>query len=241
MPKRELPSRAAGLFADGAPEAKPVTAAYRANIDGGSRGNPGPAAYGVVIRDAKGDVVARLKKYIGRMTNNVAEYYGLIAALDYVQSQGVKALRIESDSELLVKQMRGQYKVRSPELQPLYERARKMAAALESFRIDHVYREQNREADALANEAMDEVEGGAPTRSPKSAKSPGTATAGVGSAATVGASATQPKSDQPRGPVGEVRKIRARFRSGVLYLLEDVDLPDGVEVDVLLRLLPPKS
>ncbi|MGA2429483.1 MAG: reverse transcriptase-like protein [Candidatus Acidiferrum sp.] len=222
MAKRVPTSRAAGLFPDGAPEAKIVTAAYRANIDGGSRGNPGPAAYGVVIRDAKGDVVAKLKKYIGRMTNNVAEYYGLIAALDYMQSQGIKALRIESDSELLVKQMRGQYKVRSPELQPLYERARKMAAALESFRIDHVYREQNREADALANEAMDEVESAAP----KSAKL---------------AAIPTPKKSEARGPVGEVRKIRARFRSGVLYLLEDVDLPDGVEVDVLLRLLPPKS
>jgi ribonuclease HI len=220
MAKRVLPARAAGLFADGAPEAKSAPA-YRANIDGGSRGNPGPAAYGVVIRDPKGEVVAKLKKYIGRMTNNVAEYYGLIAALDYMQSQGIKALRIESDSELLVKQMRGQYKVRSPELQPLFERARKMSQALESFRIDHVYREQNREADALANEAMDEVEGAAP----KSAKL---------------AAIPTPKAET-RGPVGEVRKIRARFRSGVLYLLEDVDLPDGVEVDVLLRLLPPKS
>ena len=221
MAKRVLPARAAGLFVDGAPEAKSATPAYRANIDGGSRGNPGPAAYGVVIRDAKGEVVAKLKKYIGRMTNNVAEYYGLIAALDYVQSQGIKALRIESDSELLVKQMRGQYKVRSPELQPLFERARKMSQALESFRIDHVYREQNREADALANEAMDEVESVAP----KSAKL---------------AAIPTPK-PEARGPIGEVRKIRARFRSGVLYLLEDVDLPDGVEVDVLLRLLPPKS
>ena len=224
MAKRVLPPRVAGLFADGAPEAKTVAAAYRANIDGGSRGNPGPAAYGVVIRDAKGDIVAKLKKYIGRMTNNVAEYYGLIAALDYMQSQGIKALRIESDSELLVKQMRGQYKVRSPELQPLFERARKMSQALESFRIDHVYREQNREADALANEAMDEVEGG----SAKSAR------------AAAAAPTPAPKSET-RAPVGEVRKIRARFRSGVLYLLEDVDLPDGVEVDVLLRLLPPKS
>jgi ribonuclease HI len=225
MAKRVQPPRVAGLFADGASEAKPVAAAYRANIDGGSRGNPGPAAYGVVIRDAKGDIVARLKKYIGRMTNNVAEYYGLIAALDYMQSQGIKALRIESDSELLVKQMRGQYKVRSPELQPLFERARKMSQALESFRIDHVYREQNREADALANEAMDEVEGG----SVKSAKAAGVA------------APTPAAKSETRAPVGEVRKIRARFRSGVLYLLEDVDLPDGVEVDVLLRLLPPKS
>jgi ribonuclease HI len=224
MAKRVPPPRVAGLFADGASEAKPVAAAYRANIDGGSRGNPGPAAYGVVIRDAKGDIVARLKKYIGRMTNNVAEYYGLIAALDYMQSQGIRALRIESDSELLVKQMRGQYKVRSPELQPLFERARKMSQALESFRIDHVYREQNREADALANEAMDEVEGG----SAKSAKA-------------AAAAPTPAAKSETRAPVGEVRKIRARFRSGVLYLLEDVDLPDGVEVDVLLRLLPPKS
>jgi ribonuclease HI len=214
--------RGAELSADGAPEAKPAgAAAYRANIDGGSRGNPGPASYGGVIRDPKGDIVAKLKKYIGRMTNNVAEYYGLIAALDYVQSQGIKLLRIESDSELLVKQMRGLYKVRSPELQPLYERARKMAAALESFRIDHVYREQNREADALANEALDEVEGGAP----KPAKS----------------AAPAPPKSPARGPVGEVRKIRARFRSGVLYLLEDVDLPDGIEVDVLLRMPTPKS
>lgn len=224
MAKRVLPPRVAGLFADGASEAKPVAAAYRANIDGGSRGNPGPAAYGVVIRDAKGDIVARLKKYIGRMTNNVAEYYGLIAALDYMQSQGIRALRIESDSELLVKQMRGQYKVRSPELQPLFERARKMSQSLESFRIDHVYREQNREADALANEAMDEVEGGS-----------------VKSAKAAAAAPTPAAKSETRAPVGEVRKIRARFRSGVLYLLEDVDLPDGVEVDVLLRLLPPKS
>ncbi len=222
MTKRVPTPRAAGLFADGAPEAKPAAAAHRANIDGGSRGNPGPASYGVVVRDAQGDIVAKLKKYIGRMTNNVAEYYGLIAALDYAESKGIKTLRIESDSELLVKQMRGQYTVRSPELQPLFERARKMSAALESFRIDHVYREQNREADALANEALDEVESAAP----KSAKL---------------AAIPTPKKSESRGPVGEVRKIRARFRSGVLYLLEDVDLPDGTEVDVLLRLLPPKS
>src|SRR3984893_2013406 len=170
MIRRSTSSRESGLFAGSDPEPKPRAAAFQANIDGGSRGNPGPASYGVVVRNERGDIVAKLKKYIGRMTNNVAEYYGLIAALDYMQSQGIKALRIESDSELLVKQMRGQYKVRSPELQPLFERARKMAAALESFRIDHVYREQNREADALANEAMDEVEGGAPTKSLKSAK-----------------------------------------------------------------------
>jgi ribonuclease HI len=148
----------AGLFGDAAPDSpKHTVAAYRANIDGGSRGNPGPAAYGVVIRDPRGEVVARLKKYIGRNTNNVAEYFGLIAALDYTQSHGVRALRVESDSELLVKQMRGHYKVKSDDLKPLFERAKKMASALESFRIDHVYREQNREADALVNQALDET------------------------------------------------------------------------------------
>src|ERR1700685_865627 len=140
MAKRVPTSPAAGLFADGAPEAKIMTAAYRANIDGGSRGNPGPASYGVVIRDAKGEIVAKLKKYIGRTTNNVAEYYGLIAALDYAQSHSIKALQIESDSELLVKQMRGQYKVKSEDLRPLFERAKKMSATFDSFGINHVYR-----------------------------------------------------------------------------------------------------
>jgi ribonuclease HI len=213
MPPRAKPPRGAGLFPGTEPQAKPATAAYRANIDGGSRGNPGPASYGVLIRDARGETVARLKKYIGRMTNNVAEYYGLIAALDYAQSHNIRALRVESDSELLVKQMRGQYKVKSEDLQPLFERAKKMSQSFESFRIDHVYREQNREADALANEALDE-------------------TGKVAPGAAV--EAKRPASDAKPGP----RRIRARFRSGVLYLLEDVDLPDGTEVEILLRILP---
>jgi ribonuclease HI len=178
--------------------------------------------------------VARLKKFIGRMTNNVAEYYGLIAALDYAESQGIRALRIESDSELLVKQMKGLYKVRREELAPLYERAKKMSAALDSFRIDHVYREHNREADALANQAMDEVEG--PDAKPRSER--GAKTAAASSKAPAPAAAPKPQA-LPALP-SDVRKIRARFRSGVLYLLEDVELPDGIEVDVLLR-LPRKS
>ena len=246
MPKRSSPPEGARLFGDAASDPKPAanaTPAYRANIDGGSRGNPGPAAYGVLIRDAKGEPVARLKKFIGRMTNNVAEYYGLIAALDYVEAQGIRALRIESDSELLVKQMKGLYKVRSPELAPLYERARKMAAALDSFRIDHVYREHNREADALANEAMDEVEGpdakprGSKAASP-SPKSPASG-AGDGRSATAATPAAAPGS-APKGLPSDVRKIRARYRAGVLYLLEDLEIPDGIELDILIK-LPRKS
>jgi ribonuclease HI len=213
MVKRQQSPRGAGLFADTPHEPKPAPAAHRANIDGGSRGNPGPASYGVVIRDPRGEIVARLKKYIGRMTNNVAEYYGLIAALDYAQSHGIRALRIESDSELLVQQMRGRYKVKSTDLLPLFERAKKMSQSLESFRIDHVYREQNREADALANEALDGTSG-----APNTSSSP---------------SKAKVRSGNP-----EPRRIRARFRGGVLYLLEDVDLPDGIEVEIQLHLLP---
>ncbi len=206
MPRRRPTAKGKSLFGDAAPEPKPGAAAYRANIDGASRGNPGPAAYGVVIRDGRGEIVSRLKKYIGRATNNVAEYYGLIAAMDYAQSHGVRAVRVESDSELLVKQMRGLYKVKSADLQPLFERAKKMAQAFESFRIDHVYREQNREADALANEALDETEGKAARPVLKS----------------------EPALAANSGP----RRIRARFRGGILYLLEDVELPDGTVVEV---------
>jgi ribonuclease HI len=249
MPKRSSPPEGARLFGDAAPDSKHAAthgtaAAHRANIDGGSRGNPGPAAYGVIVRDPKGEIVARLKKYIGRMTNNVAEYYGLIAALDYVESQGIRALRIESDSELLVKQMKGLYKVRSEELAPLYERAKKMSAALDSFRIDHVYREHNREADALANQAMDEVEGpDAKPRGERGAKAAAKAAAPTASAAN--SNAPSPAVPKPQAPAtsalpSDVRKIRARYRSGVLYLLEDLEMPDGIELDVLLK-LPRKS
>jgi len=168
-----------------------------------------------------------LKKYIGRMTNNVAEYYGLIAALDYAESHGVRAIRVESDSELLVKQMRGQYKVKSEDLRPLFERAQKMSKAFDSFRIEHVYREQNREADALANEALDETE----------EKTHGAATAKKTEPASPKSVPPSPKPEAASSRP-EPRKIQARFRGGVLYLLEDVELPDGMVVDVTIHLRP---
>jgi ribonuclease HI len=216
MKKATLPHRSAGLFGNHEPEAKPsAPAAWRANIDGGSRGNPGPAAYGVVIRNPRGEIVGRLKKFIGRTTNNVAEYYGLIAALDYAQSNSIRALHIESDSELLVKQMRGQYKVKSADLQPLFERAKKMSQSFAAFRINHVYREQNREADALANEAMDEVSGAPRAENGKAKSEKANSTSASAASAAI--------------------RVRARFRSGVLYPLEDINLPDGAEVEILLR------
>jgi ribonuclease HI len=126
-----------------------------AHIDGGARGNPGPAGYGIVVRDSAGKQIAELSEFLGHRTNNFAEYSALIAALEYARRNGHTALKVVSDSELLVRQMNGQYKVKSPDLRPLYERARSLVRQFEWFSIEHARREQNREADRLANEAMD--------------------------------------------------------------------------------------
>ncbi|MBV8673566.1 MAG: ribonuclease HI family protein [Acidobacteriaceae bacterium] len=126
-----------------------------AYCDGGSRGNPGPAGFGVHIEDADGKTLAQLSEYIGRKTNNFAEYSGLLTALNYALEQGYSRLKVVSDSELMVKQIKGQYRVQSPELRPLYEEAKRRIARLDSFQIQHVLREKNRHADRLANEAMD--------------------------------------------------------------------------------------
>jgi ribonuclease HI len=126
-----------------------------AYIDGGARGNPGPAGYGVVIEDEAGKKVAALSEYLGHQTNNYAEYSGLLSALRYVVGHGHKALRVVSDSELMVKQIRGEYKVKNLALQGLHRAAKELIGKLEWFVIGHVLREKNREADKLANEAMD--------------------------------------------------------------------------------------
>ncbi len=127
-----------------------------AHVDGGARGNPGPSGYGVVLEDHAGRRIAELSKYLGHQTNNYAEYMGLLAALEYCADHGFKALEVISDSELLVKQLNGQYKVRSPHLLELFRRAKARISGMDFFRIRHVRREQNAEADALANRAMDE-------------------------------------------------------------------------------------
>src|ERR1700733_7398306 len=153
-PAKLTPPGSARLFTD-AHLAGPPAGVHIANIDGASRGNPGPASYAVVLRDASGKIVLELAKHIGRETNNVAEYYALLAALDYAATHDIPALRIRSDSELLVRQMQGRYKVKSPDLKPLHERAAKMTKQLTYFAIEHVRREMNSEADALANRALD--------------------------------------------------------------------------------------
>ena len=128
---------------------------FTAHCDGGARGNPGPAGFGAVIEDPEGKVVARLSEYLGKQTNNFAEYSGLLAVLDWALKNGAKRLCMVSDSELMVRQMKGQYKVKAPGLKPLWEEAQKRAARLEDFEMRHTLRGGNKEADRLANEAMD--------------------------------------------------------------------------------------
>jgi ribonuclease HI len=145
------------LFEKSEPGAKPRSAspAIKANIDGGARGNPGPSAYGVIVRDAKGEIIAELSDYLGIQTNNYAEYSGLLAALDFAVREKYLSLKVLSDSELLVRQMQGRYKVKSPGLIDLYDRARALVRKLEHFSIDHVLRQYNKDADALVNQVLD--------------------------------------------------------------------------------------
>ncbi len=126
-----------------------------AHSDGGARGNPGPAGYGVVVKDNHGKKVAALSEYLGHQTNNFAEYQGLIAALEYALQHGPRALKLISDSELLVRQIKGIYKVKNATLQDLHARAKQLINQMEWFSIDHALREHNQEADRLANAAMD--------------------------------------------------------------------------------------
>jgi probable phosphoglycerate mutase len=129
---------------------------FTAHCDGGSRGNPGPSGYGAVVEDSKGQVVARLSRFLGVQTNNYAEYSGLLAVLEWAIENGARRLRVVSDSELMVKQMKGLYKVKSPGLIPLWQEAGRLKGHLEGFEMRHTLRGGNKEADRLANEAMDE-------------------------------------------------------------------------------------
>jgi probable phosphoglycerate mutase len=201
-----------------------------ANIDGASRGNPGPASYGVVLRDPDGNKILELAKNIGRETNNVAEYFALLAALDYAALHGITALRIRSDSELLVRQMQGVYKVKSPDLKPLQERAAKLTRQLQYFAIEHVRRELNKDADTLANVALD---GGGTAKIKNRQLSD--ATRAIEPARASSEITRTRQVEQPILP----RALRARYIKGSLILNEPMDLPEGTEV-VLEVTLPPK-
>ena len=130
----------------------------RAYIDGGARGNPGPAGYGVRIENENGELIGELYGGLGINTNNVAEYNGLLAALEWAVAHNQRRVDIRADSELLIKQMRGEYRVKHPGLQPLAARARSLVAQLDDVNFEHVRREFNKEADRLSNLGMDEAE-----------------------------------------------------------------------------------
>jgi ribonuclease HI len=156
MPTSHKPQ--SGLFAppDTSGEAPAAKGNWiSAHCDGGARGNPGPAGFGVYVQSHEGMVLAELSEFIGFKTNNVAEYSGLLAALDFALQNGHPRLRVVSDSELMVKQIQGKYKVNSPDLKPLHEAAKKKIAQLEAFQIEHALRAKNKHADRLANLAMD--------------------------------------------------------------------------------------
>ncbi|HXY04696.1 MAG TPA: ribonuclease HI family protein [Terriglobales bacterium] len=151
-----IPSRLRTLHRDLFEDARKAHQHYLvAYIDGGARGNPGPSGYGVVMQDEGGRKIATLSQYLGHQTNNFAEYQALIAALEYAIQHGCKALKVISDSELLVRQINGIYKVKNPTLKDLHARARQLIGELDWFSITHVLRNKNQEADRLANAAMD--------------------------------------------------------------------------------------
>ena len=130
-----------------------------ANTDGGARGNPGPAGFGVFLSDQKGQKLGEISQYLGEQTNNYAEYSALLAALEWAIANGHRNLQVVSDSELMVKQIRGEYKVRNENLQPLFEKAKRLISQLDWFEARHVLRGENKKADGLANAAMDKGSG----------------------------------------------------------------------------------
>jgi len=138
-----------------------MTDAIVAYIDGGARGNPGPAGYGVRVEQPDGTVIEEFGESIGTATNNVAEYRALVAALEWAKRHGHKRLHVRSDSLLLVQQMLGRFKVKHPNLQPLYAKARLLAHEIGRVTFEHVGREKNAHADRLANDAMDDAAGAA--------------------------------------------------------------------------------
>lgn len=180
-----------------------------AHIDGAARGNPGPAAYAVVMETTGGAPVAAFAKFLGETTNNIAEYQGLLAALDHALNHHFLRLSIITDSELMARQIAGRYKVRSPGLKPLHEKAQAMIARLESFSIRHVLRERNRQADRLANQALDDAEAG------------------------IAPPAVAPRASKPAP--AEPLRAAAFFQGGVLKPLAPLPLHDGEEVELEIR------
>ena len=182
-----------------------------AHCDGGARGNPGPAGYGAVLQTEDGETLAELSEFLGVRTNNYAEYSGLLGVLAWALEHGHRRLRVVSDSELMVKQIQGRFKVNSPDLKPLWTEARSRIAKLDEFQITHALRHKNKEADRLANLAMDRG---------------------------MGRDSAEPKRElkatpYPKHPASASPMLRGFTRDGVVHLLGEVKLPDGVFVKIV--------
>jgi probable phosphoglycerate mutase len=219
------------------PAADASSERFTAHCDGGSRGNPGPSGYGAVIESAQGRVVAELSQYLGIQTNNYAEYSGLLGVLQWAVEHNIKRLCVVSDSELMVKQMQGKYKVASPILRPLYEEARKLSRRIESFEMRHTLRGGNKEADRLANEAMDRGMG--KSAIPKVGKPADFETVRMPISRPAGQPASAPASQPaaprptPRLAAKPARQILEGYvKNGVVHLLEG-ELPDGIFVKII--------
>jgi ribonuclease HI len=222
-----MPSRptAPSLFSD-PPASQPASNAGKslwinAHCDGGARGNPGPAGFGALIQDDQGMVIAELSEFLGIRTNNYAEYSGLLACLQFALDHHHPRLRVVSDSELMVKQIQGKYKVNSPDLKPLWQEARNRIARLEAFEISHALRHKNKDADRLANEAMD--------RGMKRPHAPGQP-----APPPLKANPYPIKSEAPADPYSKAdTMLRGFTKNGTIHLLGNATLPDGVFVKII--------
>jgi len=240
---------------------KPKPAVWiNAHCDGGARGNPGPSGYGALIQAADGSVIAELSEYLGLRTNNFAEYSGLLGCLDFAVKNGYPRLRVVSDSELMVKQIQGKYQVKSPDLKPLYEEAKRRIAKLDGFEISHALRHKNKDADRLANDAMDRgmrKPGAAPAPIPIASTRPSSAQPSSPQIAPAQPAASQPQATAPRPPAPPIpiarparptplnaapepsparepdAMLRGFTRDGVVHILGGAKLPDGVFVKII--------
>ena len=197
-----------------------------AHCDGGARGNPGPAGYGALLQDEAGAVLAELSEFLGNRTNNYAEYSGLLGCLQWAIDHGHRRLRVVSDSELMVKQIQGKYKVNSPDLRPLWEEARRRIAQLDRFEISHALRHKNKAADQLANDAMDR--GTKRQRSP--AESVQTPPSRI-TAAAIPSGSSRKETAKPTVPSQSM--LRGFTRDGSIHLLGGAVLPDGIFVKII--------
>ena len=224
------------LFTESISSTSTETAGWiSAHCDGGARGNPGPAGYGALIQDANGMVIAELSEFLGIRTNNYAEYSGLLGCLQFALDNHHPRLRVVSDSELMVKQIQGKYQVKSPDLKPLYEEAKRRIAKLEKFEISHALRHKNKEADRLANEAMDRGMKRAPAKIPvvTNVGAPRPAPEDVGRA-PVKATPYPQKSDAPPNPYAKAgTMLRGFTKGGVIHVLGGTNLPDGIFVKII--------